>query len=189
MLTFESRYPCPVRLIHGGGVGKYGLCAMELLSVMAGGCQEDGIRPNEWVSSVDEDLRNLVVRVNDTTAFWSTPEQRADLLWPILPKVLGTKGNGPAPFPRETYADRLGVPIPGTPVGALLMFERLHGEDMGSYQEAALHALKEGISLYWETWGGTPQEDYTDEQYGRLTRWLSAQEGNVFLERMVYSAA
>lgn len=182
MLTFESRYPCPVRLVHGGGVGRYGLCAMELLGVMMEG------QPSEWVSSVNEDLRSMMVNVNDLRYLWPTPEDRADLLWPILPKLVGTDLYN-CPFPRATYSERLRVPPSGTPWGALLMFINLHKDDHDYPAKAAISGLKEGISLYWETWGGEPQQDFTKDQIGRLNTFLKHHEGDRFLERMVYATA
>ena len=187
MLTFESRYPCPVRLVHGGGVGRYGLCAMELLGVMVEG------QPSEWVSSVNEDLRTLLVNVNDLRYLWESPEARADELWPILPKLVGTDLYN-CPFPRATYSERLQVPPSGTPWGSLLMFINLHGGSIHegtveTWQKAALSGLKEGVSLYWETWGGEPQQDFTKDQMGRLENFLKLHEGDRFLERMVYATA
>jgi len=186
MLTFETQYACPVRLIHGGGAGQLGLCAMELLAVMTGELHKETSLPTEWVPTVNEDIRNLVVKVNDTGLLWSTPEQRADLLWPILPKVFNTF-QVQAAFPREAYAELLGIPQAITPVSVLNMYMLLGS--LSQAQEVALDGLKKGISLFWESWELTPQDDYTPEQIARLEEWVTSQQENPYIKRQEYATA
>lgn len=189
-MTFTTAYACPTRLIAGGGAGAHGLCAMELLSVMT---KDYTDKPSDYNTDVHPQLANMMVSVNDLGTTSILPEERTPLLWPILPAILGTRGEENY-FPWKAYRRALGYPVdvdseheyesPASLIRAYAWREsrRECKEDRGpSYSEALIHAveaLKVGITLFHEKNGTTPLQDYTEEHMANLTEWLTVQKAN-----------
>lgn len=189
MLDFSTRYPCPTRLISGGGTGPYGLCAMELLAVMLGAVDGHG-RVVDHHPDIHPDLADLVISANDFGFGYISTEQRTTGLWPVLPKVIGTAG---APFPWIRYRELLGMAKENGYVWSSDSYPYSirrwaweqaekdganadRAEDYAKAWPYALDALKVAINLHAETNSLDLQEDFTSEQMSRLYAYLEGQE-------------
>lgn len=210
MLPFTSSYSCPVALRNGGGEGRWGLCVMELISILNG--ENDQGYAGYKSATVDESLRLLAMNVNDFFVGEDgvTPEVRADVLWPIIPSLLQTAVAGkhiekvfhsncgyetcckePSVNP-EALAEKLGIPWKKR--GAWALIKDYSSMD-GDYEwDKIVNAFKVYITVFWseakKTWEASedenddmpiPQTDFTEEQYARLLSWLAdLKAGNFF---------
>lgn len=194
---FKTSYPCPVSLVEGGGEGRWGLCAMELVSLLTG---EGTDRPWTIVGSVHPVLRDSIVCLNDGGLALSN-EERADAIWPLLPSIMGTGEYGkgsPPPGTEDRYSylrwqglpfrelvTLLGLPLdeasPNATVGELLRRGRF------LTRASFLEMTKAIIGFFWLHFGGLPQEDFTEEQLKRLNRYLK-EKGNHYIKREPVSA-
>lgn len=190
-MEFRSQYACPTRIIHGGGEGTYGLCAMEILSVMTGDLgkrigedlQEETYPQYLLPSTVNEELNRLVYAVNDSYNWEVSVKERTGLLWPILPSLIDTSEGV---FPTEEYKAALGVEdLPSYTLLSDLpsIYARAKFTMTGEIRlfPLAVEALKTAIRLFHETNKTTPLPDYLPEHMERLNAFLAKHEGNEML--------
>lgn len=172
--TVPDLQSCPVGLINGGGVGKIGLCAMELASLMAG----EEITDRPW--SVDPQLSSLLRQLNDN--YVGSPGERADLIWPMIPQVMETNG---LYFPTDLLAERLEMPDTVTDPYELFA---LYSHDVSDCSlvvnfRKLLHLTKEAIQSFHD-WNETSIRcTFRPEEMARLNKFLSENQENPYLKR------
>lgn len=198
LLPFQTQYNCPVKLVWGGGEGRWGLCAMELVSVLIDQYED---KHNSMMSpqSVHPSIRALFQNVNDIDG--PSDEERADALWPLLPAAFGTAQYenllpedmnyiGVTRFPTEQLAKALGVQhfvMPSSVVG-------VYTNGWKDFDKG-VEALKIALTLYWSEVqkvnpGALPQIDFTEEQISNLDNWLSKlKNGELFAVANEYDSS
>lgn len=205
MLTFTTQYPCPVPFVSGGGHGEYGLCAMEVVSIMTG---EDKFVPHADVSSVHASLRDLMICANDALPNDVLPgEVRADALWPIVPSILGTGDLGPqidlnTPLPpQEHFSQSFLKGFPIVDYAMALNEDLIHGSYtspsnvMRAYihrtssplqmWERAVHAMKIGVETFWDEFReeALPRTEFTEREVEEVRDYARHHFTNPYLVR------
>ncbi len=181
-VDFQSSYPCPVAIRRSGGNGRQGLCAMELLDVMTREANPDLnekyllISDNE--GGVNSVLRSAVLWWNDFGSEVLTQNQRADIIWPILPSVLGTASISINPVAFGDHLQDLGY---GEFCCALcpFTFHPLVRDTNSKHDpEKATEVLKSVIRMFYAIANvSPPQSDYSGSQIANLQEWMEWTEG------------
>lgn len=191
-IDFSSAFPNRYLLRAHSGDGVYGWCAIEMASIMDG-----QLLPNESHLPFNRFLRSFVIQVNDMAFQHVSREERADALFPILPKLFGSREaeaflpedmtetyggfyDDPCRFPRVEYLDRLGLPhTMRNPWGMIIAPSVSY-----NYEEArgtpdfhkGVDLLKKAIMVFWEQverhGGPSPQDDFTQEQIDNLEDYI-----------------
>lgn len=193
MLTFTSEYPCPIRMKRSGG-GPTGLCLMEAFSVL-----ESPKLPSEYTDSpksVPTVIRNIGIEINDLGNVEISDNERADLLWPVLPKMFNLdKAVSHLPksssffqpwfagnYPWTKLLEELGVTVPCGTVSNLMAFYAQKVDEEGiprwDYNKA-VKVLETALSVLWETAieNGCPigpQDDFAPYQIQNLESWIDS---------------
>lgn len=184
-MDFVTRFPCPIGFRAGAGNGIDGLCAMEVVDVMVRNVSSDPVGGvldnNPYVHIL---LRRSIIHANDHLQFPdrdAARKERAALLWPILPKVLGS-GVVSMPPTSDEFNDRLVL-------AGLATYDGYHGSNSlnvpvkedanGAYpidNERMVGNLRKTVELFWNVCQEVPPlEDFTEEHIGNLIRWADAQ--------------
>jgi hypothetical protein len=160
---------CPVGLIHGGGMGRFGLCAMELASILSGEIMDD------TPTSVNPFIANLIRYANDK--YVGTPGGRADEFWPLLPQVIGTGGKV---YPVDFLAAQLGYPYNYATEHTVVVW--YYGSLTPDY--ARIRSLIDHAVTAWHEFYERPiRHEFHPEERERLNAWLEKNQGNPLLNR------
>jgi hypothetical protein len=192
-VDFVSAYPCPVALRRSGGAGTYGLCAMELLNVMTRPDADPETKYSyitDVVRGIPEGvhgiLRDQVIWFNDVATQGLSDDERADLLWPILPSVLGT---GNAYLDEIEFFNVLTEKGLGGRCHPDCSFDLGYG-DIERTTDRATQILKGAIREFYSFTQTTPlQSDYTPKQIDNLHEWMGLGMGKGFLRKEVAVSA
>jgi hypothetical protein len=173
---------CPVGFVSGGGVGEYGLCAMEALNILTG-CPVDDSH-----SEVNGFLAFFTRRANDK--FTGSLAERADALWPILPRLLGTVEE----FPVREYADARSYRLADTGCDCrACTYEYILSQicagiadtptDITEKGRLLVAALADAVDFYHAHYGTTPRQAFTPDELNRLAVYAIEHAENVYLRR------
>lgn len=167
---------CPVGLRHGGGEGRWGLCLMELVSILQGSAT-DTIYVTADPESVHPDLVRLGIQVNDNYRALSSAE-RADALWPLIPGLLGTRGEE-VNLDLSSFKERFNIPDSDSICTCGVCKMVSEGNWLRDYIQRCSNAerlqiLDAAIDLYHETAGTTRRREFAPEELARLDAWLDA---------------
>lgn len=175
-VKFQSAYKPPFHLAAYGKGNYQGedtacLCAMEAISV------SQGVDKTDSPNGVHPIFASLVRRINDGII---DDEERTEVLWPLLPNILGTAWRYRR-WEADIYKmilkrplstlelDGIGTSMDSNTIGYSLIL------DMESHYGTipkAITLLDFAIRGYWDAKAMMPPLDWSGKQYSRLAGWL-----------------